>query len=692
MAYSERSSLSTCILTTTLVLVSVCALHPQFVTLLSTHFIGGALGDGGLYVWLASTFHADPWAALTFDTNGFYPYPTTRAWSDLFFIPSSIIHLLMLGGLSLESAYNITALLAITLNGVALAALARSLGASLIASVCAGVAFANSSYLIGNAGHPQLLYIFWIPLCWNFALVTSSRATRWILAGLTITGAFYCSVYYAVFAATGVAFILALRLITRQLAFRQTLRAGALLLIGLLPTIYSVPAYLSVKEAFGHRGLHEAEAFAASGLSYLSFSSFHPLFGTTSAWTHGEATLCVGYALLAALTIGALSQLRRRMTLPVLVFILSSAALCVSSSRVDPSSTSEWTTNISAWIALLAALTVAIRSPSARTILFAVVAVFFVVSFGPGGNHHKHEPAFAPLTLFYSLVPGFDAIRATGRCGSIVVMGLFLAFSLLLTQLERATIRGWILASFLLTALTVYENYIPHPPLDPARKPPLAVEGLRARIAPDEAVLFLPFSNTAERGRIQSWTDFAILNTQYTQWTAPLRIKTINGYSGQRSKIINELPPLLASFPAGEWSSYLARICGASWIVVTPEWGDRLSAAPLPEGVSLVEQFSDSSALLRVSKAVGVTPNSPELLFAPRTPTLSLSLATPDCPVEVFNQVKRNRSVSSEEVREIRTSNNGSSLHIGERLDPSLLPLTLLLKASRCPTEVRCRP
>ncbi len=692
MTNQERSTPLFFLLATLLVLSSVCALHPQFISHLSTHFLGGAVGDGGLYVWLASTFHADPKAALVFQTNGFYPYPTTRAWSDLFFLPSAIVHLLMIGGLSLETAYNITILTAMALNGAGIATLARALGGSKFASLSSGIAFANCAYLVSNLGHPQLIYLFWIPLCWSLALSTTSSARRWLVVGLSITCAFYCSVYYAVFAATGLAFILALRVVTQQLSVRRFLSGAFFTGIGILPIGYSAPAYLSVKDAFGSRGLHEAEAFSASGLSYLSFSSFHPLLNVTSEWTHGEATLCVGYFLLCIALFSGLSLFKSKPTLAKALFMLSALVVSISSSTIDPSTTSEWITNIAAWVVLLSALWVPIQSPSTRTILFAVIAIFFALSFGPGGNHHKHEPAFAPLSFFYAIVPGFDAIRATARCGAMVIMGLFVVLALVLTSLKRMKALGSTLLSVAVPFIVLAENYIPHPPLDPATKPPLALEGLQSRIAPQEAVLFLPFSNTAERGRIQSWTDFAILNTQYTQWTAPLRIKTVNGYSGQRSKIINELPPLLANFPTGEWSEYVSRICGVAWIIITPEWASRLAQGPLPEGVSLVESYADRSALLKVTKPLSLAAGQTQLLFAPRTSTLKLSLAQPDCPLEVSMQTKQGRSIASEQLLEIPHSNDGSELFVGERVPHSFSPLTMLVKAARCANTLMCAP
>ena len=688
----QRAQFSPLFLATLLVLGSLCTLHPQFITLISSHFIGGALGDGGLYVWLASSFHADPQSALAFQTNAFYPYSNTRAWSDLFFLPSAITHLLMRVGLSLEISYNLTALGAMACNGLGLFVLCRTLACAWLSSMCAAILFANCSYLVGNLGHPQLMHIFWIPFTWSLLLSERRSLRKWLLAGMCVTGAFYSSVYYAVFAATGIGVISLLQLTSRQRSLREILQGSFAASIGMLPISYALPAYLAVKETFGSRGLHEAEAFAASGLSYLAFSSFHPLFGATSAWTHAEATLCVGYFTIFVLMVGLFRLSRQRITWPHLILASSVLILGASSSLVDSSTTTEWVTNISVWLTLLFAIVVSLRAPSSKTILFALVSLFFVLSFGPGGSLHKNEPAFAPLTLLYAIVPGFDVIRATGRCGSIVIIGAFVCLAGIFTALEKSALRSRYALIAAICAAIAFENFIPTPPLDPASIPPLAFSALSKQIAPKEAVLFLPFSNSVERGRVQSWSDFAILNTQYAQWTAPLKIKTVNGYSGQRSKIINELPVALAHFPSGDWPDFLARICGASWIVVTPLWAPRLTGAPLPEGITLEQRFSDGSALLKVSRSITITPETSAPIFAPHNSPLSFVRTNPMCPIVLSNLTKSKENVFQSPPLSTTISNDGMRLSLEDLLLPSKTPLLLVAHSVSCSTTIRCEP
>jgi hypothetical protein len=136
------------------------ALHPMVRTFFTERFLGGSYGDGGLYVWLTQVFASDPRSALSFETNALYPYPRTRAWSDSFLLPSLVSYLLTQSGVSLAAAYNTVLLLALGANAGATYLLARKLGLEQVFAVAAGLIFANSSYLLGNIGHPQLLFFF----------------------------------------------------------------------------------------------------------------------------------------------------------------------------------------------------------------------------------------------------------------------------------------------------------------------------------------------------------------------------------------------------------------------------------------------------------------------------------------------------------------------------------------------------
>ncbi len=704
MTVTTRRSASYLIFLSALTLLgSVWLQHPQFFKLIHSHIIGGAQGDGGLYVWLASSFHVEPTKALAFESNAFYPYPVSRAWSDSFLLPSALIHVLLSAGLSLELSYNMTVILAMVANGLGLIALCRTLSLAWFPSIAAALVFTNCSYLVGNLGHPQLIYLFWVPLSWALALSNRTSPFRWFVAGLCVSCAFYCSVYYAVFAASGLAIAGILQVGLRRCSVKQGFLRGLATSLGALPIAYALPAYLAVKDTFGTRGLYEANAFSASGLSYLAFSSFHPIFGATSQWTHSEATLSIGYATLCLVCIGALIALRGQSRALASGLRLSILALGLASTQVDSSSMSEWVVNIAAWSVLILALRLTVRNKTIPSIFFAIVATFFVLSFGPGGNPNKHEPAFAPFSLFYAAVPGFDAIRAVSRCGAIFILGAFTTLAWVFTQISKS---GWPaprITIAAITAIALFENYIPAPPLDPVQPPPLILETLASRITPTEAVVFIPSTvwDTKASHPAPSWSQFATLNTRYALWTAPLKINTVNGYSGQRSKIINDILINLDHIPTTSSQQgihpqvsvdQVRRICGARWIVVMPSHKELLQS-PLPPGLSLVASASDGSALLSVNSEVPISSNTLVTFFAPHSETLSIENGAPSCAISISSLEKtKGGSVASRLLEPTPLSNNGLKTLLGDPTPHSHKPLVLEVRTAACQTIVHCQP
>jgi hypothetical protein len=618
------------------------ALHPMVRTFFSERFLGGSYGDGGLYVWLTQFFASDPRSALSFETNALYPYPRTRAWSDSFLLPSLVSYLLMQSGVSLAAAYNIVLLLALGANAGATYLLARKLGLEQVFAVAVGLIFANSSYLLGNIGHPQLLFFFWIPLAWSLVIPAAqnqrAKTHAWLAAGLCITGAFYSAVYYAVFIAIGLAIVWIAESVCGVASTRRSLRTLLSCAVGALPVVYALPAYLAVQGYFGSRGLYEAEAFSASGLSYLSYSSFHDLYAATSHLSHSEAQLGVGYILTAIAVLGGGLALVRIASVAGALCALSLAVLCSASSIVDLSQTQEWLVTFSTWAVLVCALLVARRIPAPRGVCFVILSVFLVLSFGPGGNPVKGEPAYTPLAILYDRIPGLSAIRAVSRFGSVVVLGLIIGAAQVVQSLlagegsQRISTKGAI-GACLLCGVGLLENSVSTLPFDAPSPAPQAVVEYAKQSNSNGAVVFLPFSGSLDEQRVPRWSEFAVLNTRYAQWSSLERpFSTVNGYSGQRSKIQGELAQALESFPSQKGFDALAKICGVSSILVTPQGdvgalGADINARAFPDQIASVERFDDGSAIVKLLELqVSVEPNLPRTFFAPRKQAAILSV------------------------------------------------------------------
>ena len=690
------------------------ALHPIVTTYYSTRFLGGSVGDGGLYVWLVQSFINDPLRALTFETNALYPYPLTRAWSDLFFLPSFIVSLFMNVGLTFPAAYNSLILLTFASNAVTCALLARRIGLAPVFATSVGILFANSSYIVGNLGHPQLLFFFWIPLAWWCVLPSTdgmrASSRSWWLAGSCVAGAFYCAVYYAVFATIGLAIIWFLTLLNGRISSRRALRTILFVVLGAAPIIYALPSYFAIQRQFGTRGLHEAAHFAATGLSYLSFAPLHDIFSRSAALSHNEAHLSPGYLVLCLALISITFTCWQRSRILASAMLLALGTLLISSSVIDQSDRSEQLLCVSAWVVLLGAVAYTFRERSALGCLALIVAVFFIFSLGPGGNPHKHEPAFSPLGLLFSRVPGLASIRAVGRYGSVVVLGAFIAAAFCVQRYITAHRRRALeippfAAAFVLVIAGLVENLTTTIPFDAPISAPQAFTALSADTNALGATLVLPFAEQKQSDAQESASKIAILNSRYALWESSSHSPTmrlVNGYSGQRSKIQLQLPRATRNFPDSAALDYLAHICGLRYVVVVPNlyerWDETLFTQRLSENaasIRAVQRFDDGSILLTLAErdvrgSGGVL--SP--FFAPRDGPVRLRVAPLDSEQCSFNATSLGKTVDG-----ARISLQSSEYTVKHEQIITLAPPTSLLGAAphlielqlkECSIEVRC--
>jgi hypothetical protein len=681
-------------------LLLVFVTHIHWMGFLSSHFIGGSQGDGGLYVWLTASFHHFPNLALRGESHVFYPYPLTRAWSDSFLLPSALASVLLSCGVSLAAAYNTVYIAALVFNGLGVLALCRALAVEWMPSFFAAAAFACSSYLTGNFGHPQLQFFFWVPLAW--ACVIGSRNSsmlRWFVAGLCVAASFYCAVYYAIFAALGLGVIWLFSLQLDWRSFKEAgLRASAMGL-GALPIAWLLPSYLQVKDTFGSRGLYEADAFAASGLSYLSFPAFNWLFGFTSQWTHTEATLCAGFLVLCAALAHVARERQKLSLLSFSILLLASLTLVCASSVVDVGIASELLTALSGWVVLLVVCTYAVRTRSPRALFAALIALFFVLSFGPAGNPTKGEPALAPFTILYSLMPGMDSVRAVSRFGSVVIMGVYITAALALGSLFKGTRLRRTAWCALLLGITMLENYTPVFPLDPLSPRPAAFDSLEQAAQPHDAAIALPFAGELEKGRVKSWSESATLSTRYALWSASSGIPFVNGYSGQRPKLSMELPEALRSFPSAESFDWLSRICGLRWIIVVPSlfksWDQPLFEQRLQDNkdrFSLVATGADGSMLIRIDP--WTTTSSP--IFTPPSSPLLLEFQAPSasgCAASVYELGRdEGNNVTSRQVQKVSLEAAGASLQLPKQTSSTGNARLLSVQITPCSAAFRCAP
>jgi hypothetical protein len=636
---------------------------------LGTSYMGGSEADAGLYIWLMRS-NIDNLSELSwFNTRAFYPYTRTLAWSDNFILPSLFAWPFLKLGVPLVIIYNSLLLLAGWLNGYCTYRLCYMLLGKFFPAFIAGAAFMTYSSLTGNLGHPQLQFFFWIPLSLTYLFQFLSRPCfrNSSLIGLSIFYCFLCTVYYAIFIPIAVGSILAVVALLRPRQFHRgnmaTLVGG--ILCGLAPVVFFAGPYVAVRNTFGERALYEAYYFSATALSYLSASPFNLLYGGTSDWSHAEANLFPGFAVLV-LVASAFPRLWGAKPLHSLArswgYLLVMAFILSAAHRGDPNL--RFFAALTLWLALGSLLLLTYRmglierklgfhilTNRGLTAAFLFTALLFVaLSFGPLANSAKGQWSFSVYRFFYELFPGFNSMRAIGRSGLVAVFFMSVVTAFTLSILAENKRLATPLLSMVL-GLCLLENYVPLYPLDSLRPIPTAMEYLATQ-ADDKtsAVIMLPLvSELSGDGTVKSWSEFARLNTAYMNWMTGLEMPLVNGYSGQRSKLMKELPAQVISFPDQRSLTALRTIGGLRYIVYASKFdpGFRKAdferrIADLPGDLRQVLVDDEGTYLLELIGSARIKTDT--FVLVPSTPpgTVYVELMAlyqkigPDVGVEVF--------------------------------------------------------
>ncbi|NLF25845.1 MAG: hypothetical protein GX589_09355 [Deltaproteobacteria bacterium] len=564
----------------------------------NTHFLGGYEGDAGLYIWLIKTnLHnllSEPW----FNTKAFYPYTRTLAWSDNYILPSLAVWPFLKLGLSLEASYNSILILANFLNGFITYRLAFVLIGVQLPALFSGMLFMCFSYLGLQLGHPQLQYAFWIPaaIYYLFKYIYRPGWMPALFIGLMTFLCFLCSVYYAVFIALAVpTLLLALLILKPQaLTLKSWVRLVAGGLAGLSPLVFFLKPYLDVRNAFGSRTFLEARSFAATAASFFSAPSYNLLYNKSSLWSHAEANLFPGLAVLI-LTAFACKHMvdTKRLRWRTLSFFFFLIAAGIFSLPWLSHPYCKYVTAACLWGALLSFGLVLFKLGKLETKLgFSIITnrnlialflflslVTFSISLGPLNNVASGRVSLTPFAFFYYILPGLNSIRAISRIGVLTIFGLVMASAFALQLLmQRRNFCAWFSGLVLFFGLLENYNYIY--PVQPADKPPEAFNTLASKsfqnsfnVKKDDALIVLPFtSNLNPDLSVKSWSNFSILNVHYMNWSSDGGLSLVNGYSGQRTWFTDNLPGRLAEFPDALSLKALAGISNLRYILFIPRF------------------------------------------------------------------------------------------------------------------------
>lgn len=568
-------------------LALIALFRAQSIATIDTHFLGGARRDAGLYIWLTQSNIRDLFSQPWFNTQAFYPYTNTLAWSDNFIAPALLAGVFNWIGFSFVASYNLVLLLAYLLNGYCTYRLCFQLTGFTVASFFSGALFANCAYLTAQLGHPQLQFAFWIPLALlaTFSFISRPGFISALCIALSVFLCFLSTVYYSIFIPLMVAAVLGTVFLLRPHQFRR--RDGARLIlgagIGLIPLLYVISPYLDVRNMFGERNIYEAYYFSASALSYLSFSPLSLLYSFSSDLSHAEAQLGVGVVLLLLTALcfirlretSLLQKLTYAFLVPFVILLISSAlrpfcklldgspaGLC---SFAFSSPVPGYLTAICSWLSLVALVLLFRRMGLLeRKLGFLILTnrdliacflgcayLFFLISLGPLGNPEPPhgDLAFGVFRLLYELVPGMNSMRAISRSGIVVIFCVCVLFTfgigLIRDRSHKAKYLLYIL--FCVALIEQLHTTYAREPLEPT--PPIFTELSKHYVYGDRAIVLPMTRELKPTGEVKSWGDYAELNINYMNWSFPFAIPIVNGYSGQRTIAMKKLPRELQAFP-----------------------------------------------------------------------------------------------------------------------------------------------
>lgn len=478
-----------------------------------------------------------------FDTNIFFPYPLTLAYSETLLgdLPLAGPLIALTGNPLL--ACNAVVLASFILGGwCTYFAVSRMTGSGW-AGLIAGTVYAFQLERFAALTHVQLLTTQWLPLVVYFAdrLLRDGRWRDWLGLAVFFSLQFLCGMNVGLFAALLLALLVAGYLVAglARLSPHLLLQGGAFLAVTLAVNLpLAAPYFTLARQMQMQRSVADLAPFSAAPLNYLTPDPAHWLYGSlgrTLAW--GEMRGGEHFLFLGLLAWGL-----------ALLALPGRAEGCAQRRRV--------------WV------------------FAGVTAVLIVLSWGP-----KLGSVSLPYTLVFEYLPGFRSIRAPARL--IIMVSLLVAFlggvgaRRLLHRVEPW--RRYVAPALCLLVMVEagFMNW-PGVIVPPPNQGPAVYQWLGHQ--PDRpVVLELPIPS---HSALQAFTQCARQYYSTGHWQ-----RTVNGYSGFLTRAYGAIASTSQSFPdeatlrwlqglrvdlvilhrgdyeAGQWEALQAAL---------PAWADRL--------------------------------------------------------------------------------------------------------------------
>ncbi len=490
--------------------------------------------DALLNTWiLAWTGHALVTSPLElFQSNIFYPYPNTLAFSELL-LPVGLLALpLTLATDNPIFSYNLALLAMLWLDAFAMYLFVFELARRAEAGWVAGALYAFNAFNLGNLAQLQLVTLGWLPLALLFLHRLLTSTDRKLFDALLLAFFFVLealsSFYYALLSGLAVAVYLGWWLWTVRGDVPRALRrsVGYLLLSGVLIAVAVTPfvlPYFDVQRELGfQRRVQESEPFSASLRQFVQVSPQNVIYGR---WLAPNPVLRVGGYPLDNLFPG------------IVAIALALGGLVLSRSR-------------------------------GRGLFLALLLIAFLLALGPRLYLTPREPldVVLPYRWLYDNFPLLRALRAPIRFDALISLALAgLAGLGAAAMLERfappssaGRVRGSGVALALVALVALESLAIPaaHAVALPVADEIPPVTRWLAR-QPHTVVLELPMMGPDPQGELDITTQYL---TAY-HWHA-----TPDGYSGFVPPRRGEIAYEMQSFPSPRAISLL-RALGVRYVV-----------------------------------------------------------------------------------------------------------------------------
>ncbi len=532
--------------------------------------------------WNARSFLSGPAGLINlFNTNIFYPYPLTLAYSEHFLMESALALPLLLVAPGHLLGLNVSVLLTFVLSAYAMTLLVTAWTGRRWAGLLAGVLFAFSQQRFGQLNHLELLVTQWLPLALLALHWTLTRPGRRyaVLLALFINLQFLSGFHFGLNLVLALALLAMVYTLAGRVLWRRGLfiAAGLIILVTLLLNGPVWAVYLHFSDVMGAvRTPGEVRVYSAALTDYFTAIPYNRLYG----WTFGHWPAA------------------DRQFQPLMPLGLTGLALALLG------------------LGLPGYRRVFRRPAPSPIILFLLLLTLLALLLSFGLNENALGPSLAPVLKLspyrwlYEFVPGFQAIRVPGRFGILAVAGLaglagWGAAALFRVLRGRRAAAG---LAVVLAALVLLETWSvplvgPEFPAGEAEVPPVY---LWLRETPAETVVLeLPLGSASE--------------FLYEYYSSYHWRRLANGGTGFTPPAYKDLRRWLAAFPDARSVDVIGQL-GIDRVVLHPaafkpeEWQRIMAELPLylpalaevqPVGNDLVLQLARPGCPAR-SEAVSV--------------------------------------------------------------------------------------